>query len=610
MFNAQSQFVTFGWWLAWTYLLSLSGMVFVPPVTELDLPWAQFVQNGITVTEHDGETMEVTVRLSESPSAPLNVRVVYDDNTAVAGRDFEALKGGASLHFKAGQQEAVIRIGRDHPDVRIVDHAAATGERSFIARLVDTPALQSIGDRGRLNVTIAGDQPVAPPPGQTRASFVQDRIEIEEKRLPGRPISVGCDSPLTQPAMMTFTLYRREGDGREEIAGFRRELAAGAKDVALQIDKDFPEDALKMHRVVDDVLPEADENYELTMMSSDVYPMGTLALTARNDDGQLQARAVPTENGAAINVLDDGPDWDNAKKRWWEVWGTLPDGRRVCLGPACSGGPPLPLPTDVTQAHWHRRIFIDMAPCEPPASHGETDGDGETGRGGRRRCCRGGGCPAGQGQGQGGGGKCLVGPAVPGDYLIILVNNERLHEPGDRTVDQVREALKGREAEVYGRGAIILNRPNKGEDALTASGGEPAEDEIFRALEVAGEDVPNQLKRIEETIARKRESAKRPDLRAIVVWPERELAVSADGLAPDAGVNASPVSYLLPDADPAQARDVRRRLTQQSDSQDSVTVRSVRASELSRHLHNVMDNATTSETTPPPQAGVGRDKPS
>ena len=174
--------------------------------------------------------------------------------------------------------------------------------------------------------------------------------------------------------------------------------------------------------------------------------------------------------------------------------------------------------------------------------------------------------------------------AAPGDYLVILVNNERLHEPNDTIVQQVVESLQKNAIRVYQSGVIVLNRD--GESILKTPLDRPSPSGAFRPFEDPAEDVAGQMQRVLATIVAKRKDAQRPDLRAVVVWPERDLS-GASGLSPvNTGVN-EPISFLCVDADAEYAQAIRKAIIPQANVSDSVTVRSPKGSELPEHMENI-----------------------
>lgn len=181
--------------------------------------------------------------------------------------------------------------------------------------------------------------------------------------------------------------------------------------------------------------------------------------------------------------------------------------------------------------------------------------------------------------------------------MLIVVNNERLHDPNDGIVAEVKRALADESAKPYDNGAIILNPDD--EDLLTPTAGGPDPEKMFKPYSEDGHDVAGQLKRIEEVVARKREAAANPDLRAVVVWPERDLMTGV-GVRPVAGANLQPISFLLPDAAASYARNVNRGLVPPKAGPRDVTVRAPKERELQAHLVNVISEGNTAgdSTTP------------
>lgn len=618
MVNAPSRFSTFGWWLAWIYLLSLTGLFFLPPVLPpVDLPAIAFVERGITVTEEDGtvkEEVTATILLSKKPDKAINVTVEYRDNTAIHGRDFEAVRPTArTVRFDAGDQEETISFGRRGRDVEIVGPTqppkggvpGTVESRSFTVRLKNHPDLQEVGDPGSLAVTILRAERMQR--DQARAAFEVTQVDAAERELPTLPIAVTLDKALPEDATIKVTLFRTQDGERTEVATIDQNLKADTRRFDLVIAEAFPAEALRDHHVLDDAFPEPDESYELEMMSSHVYPGDPLALTARNDDGIIQNVSVTsTDDGTGLIVADGVGCNGTFTRRRYIIEATLPDGTRRELGPVCPCEGPLEIPKELVKQYDRRMIDIAVRPYTGTgdasgAGSGDDNGQDSDGSGSGGRTGNGGGTcfPKGQGDGPCGGGKCLVGPPVPGDYMLIVVNNERLHEPGAAIVEKVREALADESAKPYDNGAIIINP--EGEEMMTATGGGPKKDKVFRPFERAEDDVAVQLKRIEEVIARKREAAQRRDLRAVVVWPERDLASGA-GLAPVANPEMQPVSFLFPGADPSYARNMRPLVPPRTPP-GAVTIRSTKEEELTDHLINVMQQARE----PQPQAAPSPD---
>jgi hypothetical protein len=169
--------------------------------------------------------------------------------------------------------------------------------------------------------------------------------------------------------------------------------------------------------------------------------------------------------------------------------------------------------------------------------------------------------------------------------MLVVVNNERLHEADNRIVDEVRKVLSDEAAMPYGGGAIIVNPGD--EDILTPNGPGPVREKRFMPFAAEEHDVAGQLERVKEIIARKREAAANPYLRAVVVWAERNLA-AATGLGPVLDDSIHPISFVLPDADPSSSREVQRAVIPPRISRSTVTVRAASQNELGPHLVNVI----------------------
>lgn len=171
--------------------------------------------------------------------------------------------------------------------------------------------------------------------------------------------------------------------------------------------------------------------------------------------------------------------------------------------------------------------------------------------------------------------------------MIYLVNDQRLHEPGDVITERVREAIKDRNP--FGQGVIVVNAD--GEDTLLNETSEPPTPEkAFKPFAATRQDLESQVKRVVETIARARRESANPDIRTVVVWPEREL-VSATNLhvfrslaSEGSGAN----SFLCPDADPERARALGEAMKVGA-GESQVTARSPKSDELVEHIDDVLD---------------------
>ena len=197
--------------------------------------------------------------------------------------------------------------------------------------------------------------------------------------------------------------------------------------------------------------------------------------------------------------------------------------------------------------------------------------------------------------GQRGGGECVasngsqefpVGSPVPGDFLMLLVNSQRLHEPGDRIAEQAVAAIKGEN--VYKDAVLLVDE--KGERELTTEGPPPEAAKTFRPFREEGDDLPGQIQRIVTTVSKKRDTAANPNFRAIVIWPERELSSASDlsALKALAQSDTGPLSILCPDADPAMARHIAKAIAPEDGAAGRITVRCPKSPELTDHIHDII----------------------
>jgi len=172
--------------------------------------------------------------------------------------------------------------------------------------------------------------------------------------------------------------------------------------------------------------------------------------------------------------------------------------------------------------------------------------------------------------------------------MIFLVNNQRLHEPGDVIADRIREAIKDRNP--YKQGVIVINGDGK-ESLLTEKSEPPAPDRSFEPFSRDEQDLEGQTAKVVETVARKRKSAEKADIRTLVIWPEREFvsASNLDVFKSLANDGRGPISFLLPDADPERARELAAALVPPDGGDAAVTVRSPKSEELTEHIVDVLD---------------------
>ena len=172
--------------------------------------------------------------------------------------------------------------------------------------------------------------------------------------------------------------------------------------------------------------------------------------------------------------------------------------------------------------------------------------------------------------------------------MIFLVNNQRLHEPGDVITEQVRGAIKERNP--YKQGVIVINGDGK-ESLLTDKTDPPSAARSFEPFSRDKQDLGGQAAKVVETVTRKRKSAEKPNIRTLVIWPEREFvsASSLDVFKDLAQDGRGPISFLCPDADPERARELAAALTPAAGANAEITVRSPKSAELIEHIGDVLD---------------------
>jgi hypothetical protein len=181
---------------------------------------------------------------------------------------------------------------------------------------------------------------------------------------------------------------------------------------------------------------------------------------------------------------------------------------------------------------------------------------------------------------------------------LLLVNNQRLHEPADHIVENVVEAIEDKDA--YQHSSFILNEHDKVE-LLGENRQSPDPAKTFRPFSKESEDLCGQVQRIKETIDERCEAAKLERIPTIVIWPERELssASSVDPLAELSRSRGGPISILCPDADPEKARRLEAALRSADGAQTEITVRSPKTPELVVHIEDILHAGEPS--TPEPE---------
>jgi hypothetical protein len=585
--TGQSLLSVAGWWVAWVYALSLSMPLLLGPVAgdadpEFDAlfdRWARevvFKSPGLTVSQADPAGLAELRAVATSP-APVsgNVRVFVEDMTAKQETDFEVATRGAEIHFDKGAVEGTLRVMPGWgPDVRIVDLKKWKEPRSFRLRLQSGPDAVAAGDLAMCTVTI-DDGPKPSDLDLIPVGFAREAIPVPLADLATMPIEIAAASAVAKPVPITFDVFHTLNGVRRPIGRFERKLATGERRTSFRLADVFTAEQLERAGLTDNGEPGLDETYEIDLMAPPpLFPDSprTCRITAQNTNQppgtklvyfDAEKREIPyLDPEGFVTIEYDGSPLRNRSTHTVSIDG-VPLSDQVVVDPRTRRGRLVSLRGFDWTGRRGRRCGVSTA-C----------GSG---------CCRG---------QAGGSGRALCGEPVPGEYMLIVVNNERLHDPDDGIVAEVRRALADEAAKPYGNGAIILNP--KDEDTLTATGGGPDPKKIFEPFNEEGHDVAGQLRRIEEVVARKREAAAKPDLRAVVVWPERDLAAGA-GVRPVAGPDLQPISFLLPDAAASYARDVARGLVPPGVGPGAVTVRGPKERELQAHLVNVIAEGRPSD---------------
>jgi len=581
-----------GWWVGWVYALSLAFPVLLGSV-ELPAPdpgpdekfrrWARevvFSSPGWQISKGDAQSLLGLKAVATSP-APVagNVRVDVQALTAKPGADYEIAEAGVEIHFDKGDTEGTFRqLPGWGPGVRIASGPDWKPPRSFRLELRSGKDAVAAGDLAMCTVTI-DDGPKPLHLDLIPVGFVRESVAVSRAALATTAIEVRADAPAKATVPIAFELYQLLEGKRRPLGTFEKELPAGEKSMAVRLaDELSPEDVEKLG-LTDDGRAGADETYEIDLMAPPpMFPGSprTCRIVAENTNDPPDLRVVTLDrNKQPVDHLDPEGfvtfEYVGKPLRNRSTHVVTIDGKR--LGEV------------VIDANALRGGLVPLA------------GHDWTGRAGRR-CGVGSACGSGCCRKQKGcSGKFLCGEPVPGDFMLVLVNNERLHDPGDGIVEEVRRALADGTAKPYGSGAIIVN-PD-GEDVMTADSGGPDPKKAFQPFGKPGHDVASQLRRIEEIVARRREAAAKPDLRAVVVWPERDLA-AGKGVRPVEGEYLQPMSFLLPDADPSYVQAVERALVPATAKPRDVTVRAPKEWELEAHLENVISegSATTAGGTP------------
>ena len=696
MTQGSSFFPIFGGWVVWVHLLTL--IVFYPPEIEDpddpdaidDRPTVAFVDadehaafvcpdgagqnalSGVRVTLSEPATTDLFIPVRALPPPQVNAKFA----AAVRGRHYEADLDAAFV-IRAGEQTGGLRIRDGLNDVTVESVAVSRPTRLKLELAKETKEVVAAPDPGGFRWVEIPPQGAAPsqlPSASIPTAFDENYLRIKEANLTEYPLAIEADGRPDKDAEVNVEIRRGLGDFAVPIANFSTVLPAGAGTVDLKLVDFFEPAELERLGLADDLLPGADEFYELHL---DPRP----PLIAKADPCFLTIRVLDDDEPVTLSCILENASGDEIERLdpdqpYWIVPVLSGPLESDCLVSPTRNGRPLlddqgqPL-TGVIPAGLTREPRFgpfkpepgkvrersgaqgqSFRPCCPDCKdHGgackRCEGKGKCHScGGREggcgkcqggKCCgqcggrpggcaacgfgsgkcvgcggagcgicqrgggpgmgggQGGGSGSGQGDGQGGGGGVApespedtpVGDEQPGEVMLLLVNNQRLHEPADEIAPRVGEAIKG-EA-LYRDAALVVNDTDSDDEFAVMKPGDPPPDseQTFRPFRNKQDGLSGQVGRIVETIEFHRKTAKNPGMRAVVVWPERELASATElePLARMAESDGGPISILCPDADPVKARQLSKAL--QAGGAD-ITVRSPKSQELIYHVKDVL----------------------
>ena len=687
MTQSSSLFPIFGGWVVWVHLLTL--VVLYPPKIDPvpdDRPIVAFVDAGdpfvcpegggqnalsdveVELNEQAKKDLFIAVRAFSSPSTDPNV------DAAVKGRHYEA-DVDAAFFVKQGELKGRLRVREDLNDITVESMAVTRPTRFRLELDEATKDVVAAPDPGGLRwVEIQPANIPSPVPlndSSIPTAFQEPYLRIKEANLTGYPLAIEADGRFDKDAEVNVEIRRNFGDFAVPIANFSTVLPAGAGTVTIKLEDFFEAAELERLGLADDLVPGADEFYELhldprppliaksdpcflTIQVLDDDEQATLSCILENQSGDQIERITPgepywivpvlsgpLENDCLVSPTRDGqlvvddqgqpltgviPAGQTREPRFGPF---VPEAGRVRERPGTQGRSYRPCCPDCKDRDGGCGTCRDKGKCH--ACDGRPGGCSQCQGGkccgkcggrpggcaacgfGRGKCvgCGGEGCGicggAGNGLGAGGAGgggaggggaggggvnsappeNTPVDDEQPGDVMLLLVNNQRLHEPADEIAPRVGEAIKGEK--LYRDAALVVNETDADDEHALMKAGDPPPDseQTFRPFNKKNDGLSGQVQRIVETIDFHRKAAENPGMRAIVVWPERELA-SATELAPLARMaesNGGPISVLCPDADPTKARQLAEAL--QRGGAD-ITVRSPKSQELIFQVKDVL----------------------
>jgi hypothetical protein len=600
----------------------------------------------------------VEAELSEPCDRDIVIPVKALAGSARPVRNYSA-DADAAFVFKAGQTRGRLRDRDGLTDITIEGSDSGAEPVAFRLELRGTSDVVTAADpRGHRDVRILGNRSDTQRPDSrlTKTDFMERFVQVLERELVAHPFVVRAEMPAPKDTDLHFELWRGVGDAAAPVTKVSTVLRQGATDAAVRLRDHLSSDELRRLALADDSVPGPDEYYELRLDARPpLIPAGDPCYTAvivKDDDQRVTiSQILEDERGSGIRRIEPGvPYWvvpvlSGTLETPCRVQpvidgkpippgGVIPAGmlREPRFGPFTTDDTKDRLPVEVAAVPQRMPVCgtcsgngDTCSSCKPPSRpcrscNGHPGGCDvcKQGTGVCRSCfgrpggCLG--CGFGRGvcgacNGQAGGcGACggrarsdcvasagakdvPVGRPVPGDFLMLLVNSQRLHEPDDRIAERSLAAIKGEKA--YKDAVLLVDE--HGERELKPGGPPPDEDNAFRPFKEGGDDLSGQVKRIVTTVAKKRDIAENPDLRTIVVWPERELSSAADLSALKALTQseAGSISILCPDADPRMARRLGKTLEAHDGDSARITIRCPKTTELTEHIQDIIHAGDT-----------------
>ncbi|NBP81060.1 hypothetical protein EBU58_10175, partial [bacterium] len=322
-----SLFPIFAGWVVWVHLLTL--LVLVPP--ELDdpdpdpdlRPTVAFVdadpEKGFVCPENAGRNAlsEVRVELNEPAKTDLVIPVrafspqQVDENydAAVRGRHYEA-DFDAAFVISKGESSGRLRVRNDLNDITVESVAVARPTRFRLELEKFTKDVVAAADPGGYRwVDIPALTPDLPPlPDDSIPTAFKERyLRIKEANLTEYPLAIEADGRPDKDAEVNVEIRRGLGDFAVPIANFSTVLPASAGTVDLKLADFFEPAELERLGLADDLVPGADEFYELHL---DPRP----PLIAKADPCFLTIRVLDDDEPVTLSCILENASGDEIER--------------------------------------------------------------------------------------------------------------------------------------------------------------------------------------------------------------------------------------------------------------------------------------------------------